>query len=195
VLFVAHATPLQAQDVMGPVFHLDAGLSTTDFVSVPEGVKSTTGFALRFSTRFPTRARWFQPVVGASLTPWGSTGATTRDTDAPTLFAGNIFHLTDTANGWFSLELPVLVAHAPGAATTGNSRDYGRDLVVQPSLVIHLGARMFREFGRQWSDVDVLVYAEQNLTPNRDRTTGKRDRFNPMTFVGVTLALGTSKPD
>jgi hypothetical protein len=188
------ATALPAQDVAWPEFHLDGGLSTADFVSVAEGVRSTTAFTLRFSTRFPTRARWFLPVVGASFTPWGSTGATERNTDAPTIYAGNVFRLTDAAGGWLSLELPVLVTHAPGATTSGNRRDYGRDLVVQPSVVVHLGARMFREFGPLWSHFDLFAFAEQNLTPNRD-TAGNRDRFNPTAFAGAALTLSGSKPN
>lgn len=193
-LFATRAPALGAQDVPGPEFHLDAGLSTADFVSVAEEERSNTAFTFRFSTRFPTHVRWFLPVIGASFTPWGSTGTTERNTDAPTIYVGNVFRLTDTAGGWLSLELPVLVTHAPGAATSGTARDYGRDLVVQPSAVVHLGARMFGEFGPQWSHLDVFAQAEQNLTPNRD-PAGKRDRFNPMAFIGVAFTLSGPKPD
>ena len=191
--FTLVARSLLAQ-ASGPVFQIQPGLATADFYSAPGDAASTTGFLLRFLTRFPTGRMWLNPVIGAALLPYGSTGTGNRNTDAPTLFAGNVFRLVDGgAARWISLELPVLVTHAPGAGPTGNVRDYGRDLVVQPTLYVHLGPRLFSDFGAQWSRVDLYAYLEQNLTPNRDPVRDARDRLNPVAVFGVSLGLGPAR--
>ncbi|NUQ11534.1 MAG: hypothetical protein HUU26_04270 [Gemmatimonadaceae bacterium] len=185
-------SPVAMAAAQQPVaFELQPGISIADFVSVPHGTESTTAFSLRFATRFPVN-RWFNPVVGGVFRPYGSTGASSRNTDAPTLFAGNVMRLVPAARatGWFSVELPLLVTHAPGAGASGNLRDYGRDLVVLPTVLMHVGARGLGELGPPWSRFDVLVQVEQNLTPNRDTLTGKRDRFNPVATVGLSLSVG-----
>lgn len=182
------AFPVAAQD---PVFQLQPGLSTADFVSVAEGIESTTGFSLRFATRFPTSQSWLTPVIGAVLLPYGSTGTGSRNTDAPTLFVGNVFSIKSASpSGWFSIELPVLLTHSPGAGPTGNPRDFGRDLVVMPTLYLHLGARALGDLGSFWSRLDVFGQVEQNLTPNRDPEGGRRDRLNPVATVGASFTVG-----
>jgi len=181
----------------GPVFELQPGIAVTDFISVAEGMASNSAFSLRFATRFPTTRRWLTPVIGAVLLPYGSTQNTTRNTDAPTLFAGNIFPVLQATrtSGWLSIELPLVVAHAPGAATNGNSLDYGRDLVAIPTVYLHLGTRALREMGAIWSRLDLFGQLEQNLTPNRNLATGVRDWFNPVMTIGLSLKAGTSPQD
>jgi hypothetical protein len=176
----------------GPVFQLQPGLQVSDFISVPEGTATNSAFSVRFTTRFPTSVQWLMPVVGAALLPYGSTQNTIRNTDAPTIFAGNIFTLLAPAEtaGWLSIELPLLIAHAPGTATTGNLRNYGRDLVIAPTVYLHLGSQGLGEFGPLWSRLNVFVQFEQTLTPNRDPATGERDFFNPLATFGVSLRIG-----
>jgi hypothetical protein len=176
----------------GPVFQLQPGLQVSDFVSVPDETVTNSAFSVRFTTRFPTASRWLMPVVGVVLLPYGSTQNTIRNTDAPTIFAGNIFALLPRSSsaGWLSIELPLLIAHSPGAGPTGNVRDYGRDLVVVPTLYLHLGGRMLNEFGAVWSRLNIFVQMEQNLTPNRDPASGDRDFFNPVATFGVSLRIG-----
>ncbi len=188
LLLALPALPAAAQ---GPVFQLQPGTSIADFLSVEEGVESTTGFSLRFVTRFPTSWSWLTPVIGAVLLPYGSTGTGNRNTDAPTLFVGNVFSIgSPSPSGWFSVELPVLLTHSPGAGPTGNPRDFGRDLVVMPSLYVHLGARALGDLGSFWSRLDVFGQVEQNLTPNRDPSSGRRDRLNPIATVGASFTVG-----
>lgn len=179
----------------GPEFELQPGMAVSDFVSVPEGTVTNTAFSVRFATRFPTKMKWFTPVIGAVFLPYGSTENTIRNTDAPTIFAGNIFPLlssTKTA-GWLSIELPLVIAHAPGTGPSGNVRDYGRDIVILPTAYLHLGARALREFGSVWSRLTVFGQLEQTLTPNRDFSTGGgRDFFNPIVTVGASLKIGGS---
>jgi hypothetical protein len=198
-LLLAGVPSVQAsgQETTRPEFRLQAGLATTDFVSAPAGATSTTAFLVRFATRFPTGRRWLTPLIGASFTPYGSTGTSSRNTDAPTLFAGNIITLLDATrtSGWLSLELPVLITHSPGAGPTGNVRDYGRDLVAQPTAFVHLGARLLRDLGLVWSRFDLFASVEQNLTPNRDQTSGRRDRLNPVAAFGASITLSGGTPE
>ncbi len=189
-LLTLFASPALAQ--RGPVFELQPGITIYDFVSVPEGTVTNSAFSLRFSTRFPTRLSWLTPVVGAMLLPYGSTQNTLRNTDAPTLFAGNIFSaITERkTSGWLTVEVPLLITHSPGAAANGSTREYGRDLVVIPTVYLHLGPRALRELGSVWSKLNVVVQLEQNLTPNPD-ALGHRDYLNPIATIGMSLAIGT----
>lgn len=184
------ASPASAQ--RGPIFELQPGITVFEFVSVPEGTLTNSAFSLRFATRFPTGLKWLTPVVGAVMLPYGSTENTVRNSVAPTLFAGNIFPLVRevSTGGWFTVELPLLLAHAPGAGPTGSARDYGRDLVIAPTVYLHLGARALREFGTIWSRLNVFGQLEQNLTPNKDPATGDRDFFNPIATIGLSLTIG-----
>jgi len=184
--------PATAFAQRGPVFQLQPGLQVTDFVSVPEETESNSAFSLRFVTRFPTTVSWLMPVIGATFLPYGTTENTIRNTDAPTLFAGNIFSLVPSTRtgGWLSLELPVLIMHSPGAGPTGNVRDYGRDLVVAPTVYAHVGARGLRELGAVWSRLFLYAQLEQTLTPNRDLVTGDRDFFNPIVTFGASVRIG-----
>ena len=184
--------PDSAHAQRGPIFELQPGITVFDIVSTPEGTISNTAFSLRVATRFPTALKWLTPVVGAVLLPYGSTENTVRNTDAPTLFVGNIFPLLAPARtaGWLSIEVPLLIAHSPGAGPTGSVRDYGRDLVVVPTVYFHLGARALREFGTVWSRLSVFGQLEQNLTPNRDPATGDRDYFRPFATIGLSLSIG-----
>lgn len=184
--------PRSARAQRGPVFELQPGITVFDFLSVPEGTLTNTAFSLRFTTRFPTGLRWLTPVVGAVLLPYGSTENTLRNNDAPTLFFGNIFPLLPEGktSGWLSIEVPLLLAHSPGAGPTGNVRDYGRDLVIVPTVYLHIGTRALREFGTVWSRMSVFAQLEQNLTPNKDPATGDRDFFNPFATIGLSLFIG-----
>lgn len=174
-----------------PAFELQPGLAVNDFVSVPEGTLTNTAFSLRFSTRFRTPIRWLTPVAGAVFLPYGSTENTVRNTDAPTLFVGNIFVVREGREaGWVTAEVPLLIAHAPGAGSTGNVRDYGRDLVVIPTVYLHIGRRALRELGDFWSRMDIFANLEQTLTPNPDPASGRRDYFNPIATIGLSILLG-----
>ena len=177
----------------GPVFELQPGITVTDFVSVPEGTVSNSAFSLRFSTRFPTSLKWLTPTVGAVFFPYGTTENTVRNTDAPTIFIGNVFPLVndDKTSGWLAVELPVVIQHSPGAGPTGNPRDYGRDLVILPTAYLNVGARALSDFGSIWSRLRVFVQFEQTLTPNKDPGTGDRDYFNPIATFGFSLTVGT----
>jgi hypothetical protein len=175
-----------------PVFELQPGITVTDFVSISEETPSNSGFSLRFSTKFRTSLKWLTPVVGAVFSPYGTTENSIRNTDAPTIFLGNVFPLLSPTgtSGWLSIEVPVLVTHSPGAGPTRNIRDYGRDLVILPTGYLHIGARMLSEFGSIWSRLSLFAQLEQVLTPARDPETGDRDFFNPFATFGLSLTVG-----
>jgi hypothetical protein len=197
VILLGWGSAVAGAQSTGPVFELQPGLQTYDFYSVADDVTSSSAFLIRLQARFPTGIGWWQPIVGVSFTPYGTTGNDVRDTDAPTLYAGNVFTLMSSrrTSGWLTLELPLLLAHSPGAGPTGNVRDFGRDVIVQPTARFHIGERLFGDFGVAWSRFELLLLLEQNLTPNRDRTTGRRDRLNPVAVFGATLRFGGAQPE
>lgn len=184
-----------AQSPSGPVFLLQPGLLSADFISAGPDVSSTTGFNLRFETRFPTRTPWLTPLVGASVAPYGMSGPNGRALNTPVLFLGNIFPLVGSRRtaGWLTLELPVLLAHNYGGGSENETRLYGADVHLQLATFLHVGRKVLREFGPNWTRLDVYVFLDQNLTPNRDAVTGKRDRFNPAALFGLSLAIGGSR--
>ena len=192
VSLVLAPTSIPAQTL---VFELQPGITVADFVSTTEETPSNSAFSVRFSTKFRTSLKWLTPVVGAVFLPYGTTENTTRNTDAPTLFVGNVFPLLspNRTSGWLSIEVPVLVTHSPGAGPTGNVRDYGRDLVILPTGYLHIGARMLSEFGSIWSRLSLFAQLEQVLTPARDPATGDRDFLNPFATFGFSLIVGGAR--
>jgi len=194
-LFVASGERVAAQGERGPLFLLEPGMLTTDFVSVPVGSESGTGFNMRFETRFPSGLRWFMPVVGASVTPYGTSNPSARGLNTPVLFAGNVFPLLDQrrTNGWITAEVPLLLHYAFGGGGAHNERLYGRDLHLQVAFRLHLGEKTLRDLGPFWRRLDVYAMFEQNLTPNEELTSGKPDRFNPVAMYGVTIPVGGTK--
>lgn len=191
---VTGGSKLSAQET-GPVLLLQPGMASADFLSAPEGDPSTTGFNLRFATMVYTRTRWITPIVGASVTPYGSSGVSRRNTNTPILFAGNVFPLLSArhTDGWVSLSIPVLLTYTFGGGGQRNPRIYGRDVVIQGSLDILAGKKIFGEFGGTLSRLRIYALLEQNLTPNRRAFDDTLDRFNPVAYYGITLPIGTER--
>ena len=63
-----------AQEGGGAIVLLQPGMMTGDFVSAPAGEPTTTGFNLRFAGLVPAGSRWLTLMVGANVTPYGSSG-------------------------------------------------------------------------------------------------------------------------
>lgn len=192
MLAASTAGRASAQQPQGPILLLQPGLLSANFVSVPEGVSSTSGFNLRFATRIATSSRWITPILGVSVTPYGTSGISERNTNAPALFAGNVFPVLDATRtaGWLTLEIPVLVYHWYGGGSATNSRIYGRDVFLQLAAYFHLGRKALGDLGSSWTRVDAYVFLEQNLMPNEDGTTGLTDRFNPVAMFGLSISIG-----
>ena len=114
--------------------------------------------------------KWLTPVVGAVFF---RTAPLRTPFETPTLrqsSSGMSFHCFPRPRtaGWLSMELPVLVTHSPGTGSSGNIRDYGRDLVLLPTGYLHLGERALREFGSVWSLLKVFAQLEQVMTSKQE---------------------------
>jgi hypothetical protein len=174
-----------------PVLLLQPGMATADFVSAE--VPSSTGFNLRFAAIVPTRSRWWTLIVGASATPYGRSG-TEGNANSPTLFIGNVFPVIGETGtgGWLSVDVPVLATYTRDGGSENNPRPYGRDVAVDLSLTAHVGRKLLQSFGGPLARLRAYGILEQNLTPNRS-ISGRRDRFSPLAFYGLTLAFGASR--
>lgn len=194
VVLLLFATRVSQAQAGQPVLLLQPGMSTADFVSVDDGEPSTTGFNLRFATVLPTSQRWLTLIVGANLTPYGTSGASRRNTNTPQLFVGNVFPVLTSKQtaGWLSVDLPLLMTYSFGGGGERNLRVYGRDVVLESALTLHLGQRILRGFGGPLARLRVYALLDQNLTPNRN-LTGTIDRFNPVAFYGLTLPFGPGR--
>ena len=183
-----------AQSDHGPVFRLEPGLLTDNFIS-SGGRASSTGFNLRFETRLPTRSRLLTPVIGASVEPYGTSIAGDAGHNTPRLFAGNIFPLWGPrrTKGWLTVEAPLLIYYTYGGGGEHSHRLYGRDIYAQLATRMHIGQKMLRDLGRVWSRVDAYGFLEQNLTPNKVFGVRHRDYFNPIALVGISIPFGDTE--
>jgi hypothetical protein len=184
------AAPANAQEELVR-FDLQPGYITADFLSPPPGVSSTTGFNLRFATRFTTGLPWLVPVVGGSVTPYGTTGPSARNHNSPSLFAGNIFPLVAPlrTGGWLTAELPLLLYHSYGGGRRDNPRLFGPDIFLQLAVYVHVGEKLLGELGPGWRCLDGYFFLEQNMTPNPEPSTLRLDRFNPVALFGLSLKI------
>jgi hypothetical protein len=183
----------RAQQPGAPLFLLEPGMISTDFLSAPSEVTtSSTGFNFRFETRIPTAARWVTPVIGASIAPYGTSGIGGRILNTPLLFIGNVFPLAGPAKtaGWATLEAPLLLYYSYGGGSERNQRFYGRDLFLQLALRVHLGQKALGDLGGFWSRIDAYAFVEQNLTPNAAGPAETVDRFNPVAVFGLAIPFG-----
>jgi hypothetical protein len=73
-------------------------------------------------------------------------------------------------------------------------RLYVTDLVVQGTAVVPVGRKLMGDMGAFWSSLTLYGTIEQNLTPSRNFTTQKVDRFNPTFLYGVLIPLGSGRP-
>lgn len=175
-----------------PVLLLQPGMLSADFVSAPAGYPSTSGFNLRFATIVPTSSKWLTPIVGASVTPYGMSGATPRNANTPVLFVGNVFPgiPKGRTGGWVDLQFPVYLTYAYGGGGARNRSLYGRDFVGEAALQVHIGEKILRDLGPAFSRLRAYLLLDQVLTPNEDLNTGETDRFNPTALYGLTIPIG-----
>jgi len=175
-----------------PELLLQPGMLSSDFVSAPDGYPSTSGFNLRFATLLPTRWKWLTPIIGASVTPYGTTGTSPRNENAPLLFVGNVFPAVNrrATAGWFDVSVPLYLTYALGGGGEHNTSLYGRDVLAEVALQVYIGERLLRDLGPAFSRLRLYAMVNQVLTPNRDPTFGTTDRFNPTALYGLTIPFG-----
>jgi len=183
---------LWAQDAnRTPVFVLQPGLLITDFVS-SAATASSTGFNARFSTLLPTRRKWLTPTFGVNVTPYGTAGFTTSQTNAPSVFAGNMFPLVpDSAlGGWLRADVPVLLYYTYHGGGPHNTRLFGKDIYVELAFTSSLGQKLLGGLGPNWKRLEAYLLLDQNLTPNPNLISGRTDRFNPIALFGIAFRFG-----
>jgi hypothetical protein len=189
LICVACSTTLAQAKANGPVFLLQPGVQTADFISAPPDQRSSSGFILRFATILTTPQRWVRPVFGASVTPFGASGYTNRNINAPVLFVGNAFPSigNGVSGGWVRAEGSLLWYYSYGGGGARNRQLYGRDVYLQLAVHLPVGERVLSDLGAFWKGLELFALLDQNLTPNAEPATGGRDYFNPIASYGVTL--------
>lgn len=182
----------QADEARRPVLLLQPGMLSADFWSPPEGYPATSGFNLRFATLVPTASRWWTLIVGASVTPYGTSGVSVRSTNTPVLFVGNVFPGIPArrTGGWLDLSFPLYVTYSYGGGGERNRQIYGRDVVGEAALQVFVGDKVLRDLGPAFRRLRLYVMMNQLLTPNEDRASGTTDRFNPVALYGLTIPVG-----
>jgi hypothetical protein len=189
---VLSADELPGQLLKAPTFRFEPGVVTVNAVSAPLPTGSSTGLNLRFVTVVPTSVPWLSLELGTSFAPLGLSNGQ-RALNEPTFFYGPVVMLLprDRTGHWVELSLPVLGAYRLDE-TGEEERLYVNDLVVQGALTVPLGRHLLADMGRFWSQFTIYALAEQNLTPGRNFTTRKVDRFNPTFQYGVSIPPGAS---
>lgn len=184
---VLFAPSLTAQMIRAPIFEFEPGVVTVNAISAPLPTGSSTGFNLRFLANFSTRIPWLTVEVGTSFAPLGLSNGQ-REANEPTFFYGPIVMLLprDRTRNWLELSLPVLGAYR--LDENGESdRLYVNDLVVQAAALFPIGQHLMADMGSFWSRLTLYGIVEQNLTPSRNFTTQRFDRFNPTFLYGVSI--------
>lgn len=189
---VMGAGEVEAQERPGAVVSLQPGMLTGDFLSAPSTEPSTTGFNLRAIATIPTRSRWLTLYMGASVTPYGTSGASRRNTNTPTLFIGNVLPVVGASHtaGWLMVDAPVILTYTFDGGSDRNARAYGKDIAVELVTTIPVGKKLLSGFGGPLARLRVYGVLQQSLTPNL-ALDGSRDRFNPLAFYGLSLPFGT----
>jgi hypothetical protein len=186
---------LDAQMVRAPVFVVEPGVITVNAISAPLPTGSSTGMNLRFLASFPMGIPWLTLQIGTSFAPLGLSNGL-REFNEPTFFYGPIVMLLprDRTKNWIELSLPVLGAYR--LDENGESdRLYVNDLVVQGMAVVPIGQHLMTDMGPFWSRLTLYGIVEQNLTPSRNFTTRRVDRFNPTFLYGVSIPLRGKSSD
>lgn len=186
---VAVTKDLAGQSIRTPRFVFEPGVMTVNAVSAPLPTGSSTGLNLRFLAAFPTSIPWLSVDVGTSFAPLGLSNGQ-REFNEPTFFYGPVVMLLprDRTSNWIEMTLPVLGAYRLDENGEAN-RLYVNDLVIQARATVPLGQKLLDDMGRFWSRLTVYGIIEQNVTPSRNFTTRKVDRFNPTFLYGVSIPV------
>ena len=187
--------PLSSQEASRLSLIAEPGLLTAAALSAPEGATPLTGFFVRalVLTRSDS-ARW-RAVLGASVTPFGFRGSGVRNQNAPSVFGGIQLELLPKrlTNGWLGAYIPLLFVYSYRGGRSDNTRLYGADVGAEGTVILFLGSKLFTDLGAPWSRLGAYVTMYQNLTPNKDLTTGERDHFRPDFMYGVSSPLAGSR--
>lgn len=185
----------EGQAIRAPSFVIEPGIITTNAVSAPLPSGSSTGLNLRFLAVAPTAIPWLTLEVGTSFAPFGLSNGLRAFND-PTFFYGPVVMLLprDRTKSWLELTLPVLGAYRLDE-NGETDRIYVNDLVIQTAATMPVGEHLMKDMGSFWSRLTLYGIIEQNLTPSRNASTEKYDRFNPTFLYGVSIPIrGAATP-
>jgi hypothetical protein len=195
LLSAAIASPLQGQVLRPPSFVVEPGVITINSVSAPVPTGSATGLNLRFLAMVPTAVPWLTLQVGTSFAPFGLSNGL-RAFNNPTFFYGPVVMLLprDRTANWLELSMPIVGAYR--LDETGEAdRLYVNDLMVQGAVNVPIGPHLMNDMGPFWSRLTLYGIVEQNLTPSRNVSTQRVDRFSPTFLYGVSIPIrGVSAP-
>ena len=187
--------PVEAQTLRSPSFVLEPGIITLNSLSAPLPTGSSTGVNLRFLAVVPTSIPWLTLEVGTSFAPFGLSNGL-RAFNNPTFFYGPVVMLLprDRTANWIELSMPILGAYR--LDETGEAdRLYVNDLMMQGVVNIPIGQHLMKDMGPFWSRLILYGTVEQNLTPSRNVSTQRVDRFSPTFLYGVSIPIrGSAEP-
>ena len=186
---IATADAVGGQTSRTPTFSAEPGIVTINAVSAPVPTGSATGLNLRFLVMIPTSIPWLTVEVGTSFAPFGLSNGLRAFND-PTFFYGPVVMLLprDRTMNWLELSLPLLGAYR--LDENGETDQlYVNDLVIQGAATVPIGRHLLRDMGSFWSRLTLYGIVEQNLTPSRNATTQRVDRFNPTFLYGVSIPI------
>jgi hypothetical protein len=189
VALVACASRSNGQFLRPPTFVIEPGVITTNSISAPLPTGSSTGLNLRFLAMVPTSIPWMTLEVGTGFAPFGLSNGLRAFND-PTFFYGPVVMLLprDRTQNWLELTMPILGAYRLDENGDA-SRIYVNDLVLQTSAYVLVGQHLLKDMGTFWSRLTLYTTIEQNLTPSRNASTEKYDRFNPTFLYGVSIPI------
>jgi hypothetical protein len=182
--------PLSGQVLGTPTFVFEPGVMTINSTSAPLPTGASTGLNLRFLVQFPTRIPWLTMQVGTSFAPLGLSNGL-RAFNEPSFFYGPVIMLLprDRTREWIEVTLPVLGTYRLDENGDAD-RLYVHDLAVQSVVTVPLGQQLMRDMGGFWQRLTIYGIVEQNLTPARNFSTRRIDRFNPTFYYGVSIPIG-----
>ena len=190
IALIATTPPLASQAVRAPTFAFEPGVVTINSISAPLPIGTSTGLNLRFVAQFPTQIPWLTVQVGTSFAPLGLSNGL-REFNEPSFFYGPVIMLLprDRTGGWLEITSPVLGTYRLDENGEAD-RLYVHDLVIQGVATTPVGELLLRDMGRFWQRLSLYGIVEQNLTPARNFTTQRTDRFSPTFFYGVSIPVG-----
>jgi hypothetical protein len=189
VLLSVCASRSDGQFLRLPTFVIEPGVITTNSISAPLPTGSSTGLNLRFLAMVPTSIPWLTLEVGTGFAPFGLSNGL-RAFNEPTFFYGPVVMLLprDRTQNWVELTMPILGAYRLDENGDA-SRIYVNDVVLQTSAYVPIGQHLLKDMGTFWSRLTLYTTIEQNLTPSRNASTEKYDRFNPTFLYGVSIPI------
>lgn len=133
-----------------PVFVLQPGLVTTNFIDAPEGVDASTEFHFRMVTAIPTTIPRTTLVGIVQWTPFNRADGFTAN--APSFVYGPVFNIFNTR--MLSLDFDVLGAYGPAAREDDESA-YTHKLVLEGDLFLKLGQMMSSQPDSRWRSLSL----------------------------------------